>query len=549
MKKIKINYRNIFILVATIVLVVSFVLTRKEETPKDNVDKPDLSKNEMYLISSDYQVKLFTDQELTSEGISLVRGTEVDVKNEKDTYIKIEYHDETYYVNKSSLSKNYNDVVAEKEVFVQYFTNLYQDNYQIASFLEEGTKLEVTSFELNEDGSVSKYFVNHDDKTGFVLPFYLTIDEAEVNNRVILDHVADKYMDFNAKPRVKPNYESNPYKTDARGMYLSYYALTHPSFDVEAEIDIFVTNAPINTVVLDIKHDQGMVLFKSDTVAEYQTGADKDALTKEEMQDLIKTLKEHNVYVIGRIVTFRDNYFAKQYPESAITLKGTDEFYTYDDATFISAYDRSIWEYNLGLAEEAADFGFNEIQFDYVRFSENYTTDKHDLNKPIADETKTQAIQRYLEYAKDRISDKEVYLAADIYGLASYIDHDSVRIGQFFEAISTTVDVICPMAYPSHYDAYFSQSDPEVRIGWPNTYEEYELLIKYYTKDLIIRNEKLENPAYLRVWIEGYASTISTGAKMPAQVAGLKYNKVDSYLYWGNGHTYNSEGMRKAEEQ
>jgi hypothetical protein len=272
-------------------------------------------------------------------------------------------------------------------------------------------------------------------------------------------------------------------------------------------------------------------------------------LTKERLKEIIEICKEHDIYLIARIVTFRDNFFAKTYPESAITIKETGEFYTYHDSTFISAHYRDIWEYNLGIAEEAAELGFNEIQFDYVRFSENYTETKHDLHKPIESETRTQTIQRYLEYAKDRLTEKEVYLAADVYGLTSYLDHESVKIGQFFEAIASTVDVICPMAYPSHYDAYYSTSDSSVQIGFPDTAEEYEKLIKYYVQDMQIRNEKLDHPAYVRVWIEAYSDNyLTTSEKIPAQVAGLKANNVQSYLYWGNGYAYNSKAIKAAEQ-
>jgi len=556
MKKLKPQVLNLLLLIVVISLI-GFGLNSCLSTSKGSTGSQQpgekMSKDEAYLASVDNMVVLFGEEELTEKKTEVPRGTVVEVKKtikkESGNIVKVKYNSETFYLSESHIAKEHVNVIKTDVVYVKYFTNLYQNNYEIAALLEEGSNLTVKDFEMDLGGNVTKYIVDYNGVEGYVLPLYVTTTESDISNKIILDHVPEKYMNFNATPRPKPNYESNPYRDDVKALYFSYYTLTKKSFDLQAEIDDYVKNGPINAIVFDIKHDQGFVSFKSDTVSKYATEADKYAISKEKLSEIVKIAKDNDIYLIARIVTFRDNFFAEKHPEAAITIKETGEYYKYDDSIFVSAHNRLIWDYNLSIAEEAADLGFNEIQFDYVRFSENVTPEKHDLHKPITDESRTQSIQRYLEYAKDRLTHKEVYLAADVYGLTSYLDHESVKIGQFFEAISSTVDVICPMAYPSHYDAYFSKSEPSVKIGWPNTYAEYETLIKYYVQDLKIRNAKLEHPAYLRVWIEGYSSAIGTDEKMPAQVAGLKYNDVDSYLYWGNGRVYNTSAMNKAENQ
>ncbi len=546
MRRLKPKYTNLVVLLVIIALVAFSLYSCLRAEPVET--------SEVYAASIEEMVTLYNDKELTETTTMVPRGTLIELLKtysiDEVEYAKVKFNNTEFYLNKDYIVEEESQVLKTNVVYIKSFTNLYQNNFEIVKFLEKGTALSIVDFELSESGEVVKYFVEIEEISGYVVPFYTTLKEDEIEKQLVLEQVDEKYRDFNPTPRVKPNFASNPYRDDIRAVYLSYHTLTKGSFDIEKEVERYVKNGPINAIVFDIKHDIGNVSFISDTVAEFGTGADKNGLTKEEMTELINYCKENDVYLIARIVTFRDDFFADKYPETAYRMKDTGEVYKYADSAFISAFDRTIWEYNLGIAEEVADLGFNEIQFDYVRFSEHLSSSKHTLSQPIANESKTQAIQRYLEYAKDRLTRKEVYVAADLYGLVSYHDVDASRLGQFFEAMSTTVDIICPMAYPSHYSSYFSKSEPSFRMhSRARTYDEYYGLIKYYTQDLNLRNKLLEHPAKLRMWIEGYSESyipIMTADKMPAQVSALKENGVYSYLYWGNGREYNDEAMADA---
>lgn len=214
-----------------------------------------------------------------------------------------------------------------------------------------------------------------------------------------------------------------------------------------------------------------------------------------------------------------------------------------DGLIWVSAYDRQLWEYNIEVSKEAAKVGFNEIQFDYVRFpaSNGGKLDKFLDYRNELEESKPVAVQRYLKYAKENLSPLKVYISADIYGLVGSVA-DDMGIGQYWEAVSNMVDYVSPMMYPSHYGkGVYGLSVPD---AFP-----YET-INIGTKDAVARNNNLETPAIIRPWIQDFTATwvkghIRYGAnELKAQIKALEDNGVKEYLLWNAGNKYSEGGLK-----
>lgn len=344
------------------------------------------------------------------------------------------------------------------------------------------------------------------------------------------------HLNYNPKYKVD-SYNNNP-KIDARALYLTVNSTRN-------EIDHFIQIAnetDINAFVIDVKNDYGHMLFNMDAAEKYCPEANT-SYEKEKIKEMIKKLKENNIYAIARIVTFKDTLYAQMYPERATVYKSSSRIYQSRDKLFWGTpYDRQFWEYNLAVAKEAADIGFNEIQFDYVRFPDVGSTTSKKLDyKNELEETKAEAIQKFLEYSYEELAKKEVYVAADIFGQVGSVV-DDMGIGQYWEAVSNSIDYVCPMMYPSHYGPYV------YGLSIPDQYP-YET-IYYCTKDGIKRNDNISTPADIRPWIQDFTATwvkghISYGTKeLKAQIQALKDLGIEQYMVWNAGNNYHIEAFK-----
>ena len=203
-----------------------------------------------------------------------------------------------------------------------------------------------------------------------------------------------KNLDFSEK--VKKEYKDNK-RVKVRGLYVSAHSVA-----LKGRLDELIELAKknnINAFVIDVKGDYGELTFPmSDEINKYTKSANKNPIIKD-IEPVIKKLKDNGIYAIARIVSFKDTIYAKENPDKIIVYKdGGKAFTNSDGLVWVSAYDKNLWEYNVTVAKEAAKAGFNEIQFDYVRFpaSNGGKLDKV-LNYRNTDNlTKAEAIQKYI---------------------------------------------------------------------------------------------------------------------------------------------------------
>ena len=254
------------------------------------------------------------------------------------------------------------------------------------------------------------YGKNNENREGWIRTGSLTEDI----HKVIPSNL--KNIDFTPVP--KKEYPNNP-KVDVKGIYLTVNTAAS-SKRMDELIDL-AKRTGINAFVIDVKEDFGKMLFRTDAELKYLGKNDKKYPIAD-INAFMKKLKDNNIYTIARIVSFKDPTYAAKHPDKAIIKRATGKPFTNSDGViWVSPHDRYLWEYNVAVAKEAAKVGFNEIQFDYVRFpaSNGGKLDKELDYRNFNGESKPETIQKYLKYARKELEPLEVYISADIYGQGS----------------------------------------------------------------------------------------------------------------------------------
>jgi hypothetical protein len=321
-----------------------------------------------------------------------------------------------------------------------------------------------------------------------------------------------------------------------RGLYLNAYAAG--SRNRLPELIEIADETEINTFVVDVKDERG-IHYRGSQVALANELSQEGELTIRDLDAFVDTLHAHDIYAIARVVLFKDPILSKAKPDWSIQQPGGDLWVDKAGNTWVSAWDERVWDYNLDIAEEAARAGFDEIQFDYVRFPEPYGSLPEQIH-PRAEGDRTDAIAAFLNEAKRRLHPLGAVVAADVFGLSPNTP-DDINIGQQWETIASTADHILPMMYPSHY---LPTHLPNVRD--PDLMP-YETLYKSAGM-AALRNERLQEagvePARVIPWLQAFTATWLSnhrdyGAEeLREQKRGVYDVGFDDWVLWHPGSKY-----------
>lgn len=502
-----------------------------------------------YIKSNSSKVSVY-DFEL-KEKVEIPRGSKVflstkKVEKDNNEYFKITYDDKNYYILKDNVTEKETECVEEKTMYVRTPVTVYVDNNtpDILGFLPKSSELEIVGYDtLKSDGTVNMYMVKYNDKTGYVYSKYLesTLELASANYNV--DGIYDKHKDrsfymelyggstanLDYYPYEKVEFKDNVMPSNTKTLYLNSGSDTLSIIDDYIEV---AKNAGINAFVVDIK--DGALAYTSEVAKKYSSSSyNSTNRTKEEYKAVIDKLKDNGFYVIGRIVAFNDSLYASDNLSDCIITGGGS------NTKWVSPYSRKAWQYNVELALEAIDwFGFNEIQYDYVRFSESsYTWSKNGYNfQNTYNEEKAQAVQNFLLYATDQIHKKSTYISADVFGECAntYV----TAYGQYWPAISNVVDVISAMPYPDHFNKYeYGFSEPVWTIP-------YKLLSKWGSS-AYERQMEVKTPAKVRTWIQAYDAIhepyVEYNVELVSQQISALYDAglKDGFITWNAASSIN----------
>lgn len=547
-KIIKLLELCLFIILLIIIGIIGFKIFSNKEKQLT------ISYKDMYLSSSNNTVPIYTldeDDNLKEED-NLIRGTKVtnlkkSINKDNITYIKIKYKGNKYYVLDSSLVNDIKDIVLEKNKYVRTSSTIYANDIdtKIKSFVKKGSKIEIIGYDkVLEDGNVNMYNIKYNDIDGWMFSKYLVDTEAEAitnyNENNIYDiHKDRKYSkelygghagDLDYYPVEKIEFEDNPLLKEAKTIYLNGTTISN----IDSYIDL-AKNSGINAMVVDIK--DGYLAYPSEIAKDISPTSYNTALNDlDSYKDAISKIKKANIYVIGRIVVFNDSNYGKDHPEDCITSSVSNQLWP-------SAFSRNTWEYNVNLAIEAVKtMGFNEIQFDYVRFPEqayNMSVNGNSDFKNKYNEEKAEAIQSFLYYATDQIHKEKAYVSVDVFGECSsdYV----TAYGQYWPAISNIVDVISSMPYTDHFGR---NTDT-----WSKPYQ----TIYNWGKEAAERQKEIPTPAVARTWITAYDTpfwnpTVTYDAnKISDQIKALYDSNLNGgYITWNSSSSLNKYNQIKS---
>lgn len=303
-----------------------------------------------------------------------------------------------------------------------------------------------------------------------------------------------------------------------QGVYLS------PSFVVN-NADRYVNalkllqETELNAVVIDVKDDDGNIHTN--------------------LKQSVAQLRSSGIYTIARIVTFKDIVAVRKHPELGLQATNGQPWQDAKHVTYLDPFNKQSWDYVLAVAKQAADDGFDEIQFDYVRFPTDGNRSTIVWKTLSFDKvSRTQAIAGFLERARHELGPKGVFVAADVFGITAYDSTDS-GIGQTVEAVTKYLDYACPMVYPSG----FAMNSGGV-IGSPVDHP------GQIVEDSVRRYRmRADKDSVVRPWLQAfrdysYNHRDYSAAEIGAQILGSEKAKGQGFLLWNAGSKYTAAGLK-----
>ena len=299
-----------------------------------------------------------------------------------------------------------------------------------------------------------------------------------------------------------------------------------------------VDRTELNAMVIDFKDETGGVLHDSQVPLAREIGAVHPSY---DLNARLKTLREHNVYTIARIVCMLDPTLANAKPEWAVRNSKTGGIWKNNNGiAWVNAMRPEVWRYEADLAVEAASLGFDEIQYDYMRFPSDGDMDAIDLGGANTTAARTTAIHNFLKLTHDALAEYGVALGADIFGIAVWDANDN-GIGQQLEQIAPVVDYICPMIYPSHFAL------GSLGYDIPNNYPYEVILESLQHGDSRIANGKVK----FRPWLQDftYGPGIDYGPnEVRAQIQATYDFGATGWMLW-NANSVFTEGALLPEKR
>jgi len=333
-------------------------------------------------------------------------------------------------------------------------------------------------------------------------------------------------------------------KTDVKGIYVNTTYLGKKNYPTLDELIELIDRTELNAVVVDIKDDVGSILFDAKHPTVDAMGAENIYI--KDLPAFVARLKEHGIYCIARIVCFKDQVATKKSPEIAVRNHDGSIYVDKEGERWLNPYSEKAWEYIVEVAKEAAEAGFDEINFDYLRTSASGTFTKADFGGLNEGKTKTDAITGFVKYACEQLKPMGVFVSGDVFGTIINSVADGESIGQSYVGLSRYLDYICPMVYPSHYSFGYGG------LKYPDT-KPFQLMLmemKSSVKKLSVIEEG-EFRAEVRPWLQDFtASYLGTGRyltygeqELRAQISAVYSSGYDEWLLWNAGMFFTEEGL------
>jgi hypothetical protein len=293
----------------------------------------------------------------------------------------------------------------------------------------------------------------------------------------------------------------------------------------------------VNALVIDIKDASGYVSHRTEVPLAHEIGATGEIRIRD-LPGLLDRLEREGIYPIARIVIVRDPILAEYRPELAVNDTAGGVWADSKGLTWLNPYASKVWDYHMALAREVALLGFPEIQFDYVRFPDAPEDDLARAVFPGYDgRAKATVIREFLQRARTELSDLDVRLTADVFGVTTSVRRD-VGIGQVWESFIDAVDVALPMVYPSHYwQGSFGYTEPNA-----HPYE----IVRRALRDALGRSAQVEGAGLTRPWLQDFSlgQPPYASAEVRAQIQATYDAGINEWILWNPGSRYTEAALQ-----
>jgi hypothetical protein len=321
-----------------------------------------------------------------------------------------------------------------------------------------------------------------------------------------------------------------------RAIYVNAWAFGGRRFD---QLIKLADTTEINAFVIDVKDDTGYLTYRSSVPTAIEIGA-SDQRRTHDTERRLRTLIEHGIHPIARIVVAKDPLLASRKPAWSIQQAGGGLWHDRRGFAWVDAFNDSVWIYAAQLAQEAVRMGFAEVQYDYVRFPDESAERMATARFMARDSgvTKRQGVTHGLRILRDRTKPLGVPFTIDVFGLTTTANGD-MGIGQYWEDLVTTADVVLPMVYPSHY--YRGVFD----VRYPNS-EPYHV-VRRALEDGIKRSGPLGRSAEIRPYLQAF--TLGPPRYSPvevrAQMRAAQDLGIESWVLWNPRSAYDPGIFRR----
>ncbi|MBT3282772.1 putative glycoside hydrolase [bacterium] len=326
-----------------------------------------------------------------------------------------------------------------------------------------------------------------------------------------------------------------------KAIYMTSWVAGTPSF--REKLVKIADETEINSIIIDIKDYTGRIAFKVDDESLQEVGSVENRIS--DIREFIARLHEKGIYVMGRISVFQDPYYVSKYPEFAVRRESDDGIWEdYKGISWLDAGSKEVWDYTVAIAKESYNTGFDELNFDYIRFPSD--GNMYDIKYPFSEEKvmadpnygKAEVMRSFFKYLHEEMKDTDAVLSADMFGMVT-TNPDDLNIGQVLEYAEPYFDYIAPMTYPSHYPKGFN--------GYPNPNKEVYGVIKYSMDQAVRRmNEASTTPLKIRPWLQDfdYGGNYDI-AEVRAQIQAVYDSGLTSWMLWDPSNRYTVDALLK----
>jgi hypothetical protein len=353
------------------------------------------------------------------------------------------------------------------------------------------------------------------------------------NDTIAVPGSWEKYAKADPGRKIVTYTREEPYRTPEKDQISSNARGVHVSFTWAGlkegwnEVLELIESAKLNTVQLDIKDESGRIGYDSQVKMAIDTGSSEGVLP---IKDRLKDLKDRGIYSIARIVVFRDPFLAQARPDLMVRASDGSPL---DGGVWVDPYSKEVQDYNLELAVEAYQLGFDEVQFDYIRFPEGLTAETALYSSKAGSDTRSRVdvIADYLSYARSVITWNRPF-SATVFGFMS-IAEDDQGIGQRPERMAPFVDYLSPMSYPSHYGpGNYGFANPNA-----HPYEVIDASLKGFQS--LVESTGCQ----LRPWLQAFSMGQPPYGRdeIRAQINATEDNNISTWLLWNPSVSYEVE--------